>query len=207
MKVKTFVCNEYFSCNVFVCSDERGTFIVDAGYYEPEIEEYLKTVPPVQFIIQTHCHFDHIMGLNELIKKYPEIKVYCHKEDIELAKDPRKNGSVLMAAPYIADCDFVPLGEGKNKIGDFEFELIHTPGHTKGSCMYYFADEKMLFTGDTIIGPSIGRTDLPTGSEADIYSSLEKIKKTGFSDDIKCFFGHGSAYSFADLRSFNPYIS
>ena len=70
-----------------------------------------------------------------------------------------------------------PLDEGINKIKEHFIKVVHTPGHTKGGCLYIFDEDKAVFTGDTIICESIGRYDLPTSSEATLFNSLEKIKE------------------------------
>ena len=207
LKIQTFVNRRAFSCNVYVCSDENGSFIVDLGYFDSEIEAYLKTVAPVRFVLQTHGHFDHIMGLNTFSVKYPYVDIYCFKDETALAKDSNKNGSLMTGSPYIAECDFRPLSEGRGTLAGREIKVIHTPGHTAGSCMFYLENEKTVFTGDTLIESSIGRTDLPTGSEIEIFKSLEKIKAIKFSDDVEFYFGHGSPFKYSELVKYNSFMN
>ena len=207
LKIQTFVNRRAFSCNVYVCSDESGSFIVDLGYFDSEIEAYLKTVAPVKFVLQTHGHFDHIMGLNSFSVKYPDVDIYCFKDEAALAKDSNKNGSLMTGAPYIAECDLKTLSEGIVTLAGREIKVIHTPGHTAGSCMFYLENEKTVFTGDTLIETSIGRTDLPTGSETEIFKSLEKIKSIPFADDVKFYFGHGSPLNYSELIKYNQFLN
>jgi len=207
MNVKTFVCKTDFSCNVYVCESEKGNFIVDLGYYDLEISDYLKKLSKIDFVIETHCHFDHIMGLNDFKKEYPDVPVYCFTDEQNLAHNPRQNGSVLMGNSFVPEFEFIQLKEGKIKIGGFDVKVIHTPGHTGGSCVYYFEKEKILFTGDTIIESSIGRTDLPTGDEAQIYSSVKKISALGLNEEVKCYFGHGMMLKYGELIKVNPFLS
>ena len=206
LKIKTFVNRRAFSCNVFVCSDENGSFIVDPGYFDSEIEEYLKTVAPLQFVLQTHCHFDHILGLNLLAQKYPDLEFYCHKNEIDLAFDYNKNASLMTGCAFLPEVDFKPLEEGLTDICGRQIKVIYTPGHTAGSCMYYFEKDKSVFTGDTLIESSIGRTDLPTGSEVELLKSLKKIRETGFPDDTEFYFGHGSPMSYGELLRYNQFL-
>jgi len=206
LKVKTFVNRRAFSCNVYICSDEKGSFIIDLGYFDSEIEAYLKTVAPVQFVLQTHCHFDHILGLTVFAEKYPEVEIYCHKNEIDLAYDPDKNGSPMMGIDFIPRVDLQALEEGSVKIADRDIKVIYTPGHTIGSCMYYFEKDKLVFTGDTLIESSIGRTDLPTGNESELFKSLEKIKKISFPEDAEFYFGHGSPLSYKQLLLYNQFL-
>ena len=87
-------------------------------------------------------------------------------------------------------------------IGPFEFETIFTPGHTKGSVCYKFANE--LFTGDTLFYTTIGRTDLPTGSNKTIQSSLAKL--ISLPENLKVYPGHGVITSLDREKKYNPYL-
>lgn len=207
LKVKNFVNQKAFSCNVYVCSDQEGTFIVDLGYFDSEIEAYLKTVAPLQFVLQTHCHFDHIMGLNAFAEKNPQVEIYCHKNEVDLAYDFRKNASLMSGIAYKPEVNFKILEEGQIIIGGRDIKVFYTPGHTAGSCIYYFEKEKIVFTGDTIIETSIGRTDLPTGSEAELFKSLEKLKAIDFPEDTDFYFGHGAPLKYNQLLKYNPFLS
>lgn len=111
-------------------------------------------------ILVTHRHFDHVGVLNELSNKY-SIPIY----------------------------DYNSLKEGNINMGDYNFEVIYTPGHTRDSITYYFYQDNIMFTGDFIFYESIGRTDLATGNIIDMKNSIQKIKK--YTDNIKLYPGHG----------------
>lgn len=85
--------------------------------------------------------------------------------------------------------DINNLEEKENKIGNFNFEVIYTPGHKEDSITIYFKEEKVMFTGDFIFKDGIGRIDLPGGNYKDMLNSLEKIKK--YDKDIIVYPGHG----------------
>lgn len=85
--------------------------------------------------------------------------------------------------------DINNLVEKENKISDFNFEVIYTPGHKEDSITIYFKKEKVMFTGDFIFKDGIGRIDLPGGNYKDMLNSLEKIKK--YDKDIIVYPGHG----------------
>lgn len=207
IKVKHFVNNKDFSCNVFVCSSEKGNFIVDLGYYDLQLAQYIKSLKSIDFVLQTHGHFDHIMGLNDFSKDFPQVPVYIYKDEIEVAKYPINNGSAgMLYQPYTPEVVFKPLSEGNCRIGELNFQVIHTPGHTQGSCMFLFKEEQLLFTGDTIIETSIGRTDLPTGDEAALFRSLNKFKKIDISDDTMVHFGHGESFTYKYLIKHNNFL-
>ena len=184
MIVQKFVNAKAFSCNLYILSGEKGNILIDPGYYDESIHNYIVKIGGISSILITHGHFDHIMGINDLIKDFPSCKVYIFALEERLFFKPSLNCSSFISNPYIPSC----------------------PGHTKGSCMYYFKEENILFTGDTLIGESIGRSDLPTGNENELYLSLIKIKSYPFNDNTRCYFGHEKALSYKQLKEMNPYL-
>lgn len=93
---------------------------------------------------------------------------------------------------------------GKNKIGNFSFEVIHTPGHKEDSVTYYFKDEKVMFVGDFIFRDSVGRWDLEGGNIIDMKKSIDKIKK--YDKDIRLYPGHGYETTIEYELENNPYF-
>jgi len=92
----------------------------------------------------------------------------------------------------------------KLKIGRYEFEVIHTPGHAPGHVMYYCASENVLIGGDLIIGGAVGRTDLPDSSYDDLVKSIQRVMK--LPEDTKLMPGHGEISTLHDERESNPYV-
>ncbi|MDD6302747.1 MAG: MBL fold metallo-hydrolase [Bacillales bacterium] len=205
MVVKKFVCKERFSCNVYICSSSKGNFIVDLGYFDNKINDYIKLIGKIDFVLLTHGHYDHISGVNEFHALYPNVPIFAFKDEFDIFTNPKKSCSVYYHN-YVPTFDLIPLQEGKTKLNNYEFEVIFTPGHTHGSVLYYFKEENVIFFGDTIIGNSLGRTDLPSGSEVKQRLSLEKIKSMEFPSDMECYFGHGEQLSFAKLKKVNIYL-
>ena len=100
--------------------------------------------------------------------------------------------------------DYNNLKEGINKIGEFEFEIIYTPGHKEDSISIYFDEIKSLFSGDFIFYESIGRTDLGGGDNHLMKESIKKIKR--FNDEVVIYPGHGGKTTFKHERLYNPYF-
>lgn len=165
MKVKQFNSRVEFSSNVYYVKNDISSFIVDPGFCDDNMINYIKNNGGLDFILLTHGHFDHFFGVETLLVHFPKAKVYIHYLDIDLLHDSKKNGLTLFMNKKI-DINFEvnPLFEGENNINNIVFEVIHNPGHTNGSSSFYFKKENLLFVGDFLFATSIGRCDLFGGS-------------------------------------------
>lgn len=181
--------------NCYIIQDEKTkeTIVIDPGGETNKILEMLDALQAnVKYILLTHCHGDHIAGVKELKEKCGG-KVLIYIEDAPGLKDPLINLSgyigigeiILEADSRLNDNDLI-------HIGDMEFKVIHTPGHTKGGICLYLENEKILFSGDTIFRGSWGRTDLPTGSFEEIINSITERIMT-LPEDTIIYPGHGKS--------------
>ena len=165
--------------NCYIIQDEKTkeTMVIDPGGEVPKIGEMLETLQAnLKYIILTHCHGDHIAGVQELKSKYGG-KILIHIEDEPGLKDVSINLSEFVGLGNITiEADSRLNDNDLIHIGDIEFKILHTPGHTKGGICLYHEQEGILFSGDTIFRGTWGRTDLPTSSfESVIKSITERI--------------------------------
>ncbi len=179
--------------NCYVIEDEKTkeTIVIDPGGEAEKITELLDVLNAnLKYIYLTHCHGDHIGGV-ELLKQQKGGSVVIHTEDYEGAKNPDINLTGFMAEKAISLEADARVNDGDTlHLGDLEFQVIHTPGHTQGGSSLYCEQENMLFSGDTLFKGMWGRTDLPTSSFEDIIHSIEN-KLLVLPDETIVYPGHG----------------
>lgn len=176
--------------NCYIAYDDvvKEAFIVDPADSADEIQLKITElgVKPVAILL-THGHFDHIGAVDELRDKY-KIKVYVYEDEKDVMTSDANLASMIgkrmsvEADEYLRDLQTIIIGGEK-------IQVIHTPGHTQGSCCFYLPDEKVLFSGDTMFCQSFGRTDFPTGSMSQLISSI-KNRLLKLDDDVKVYPGH-----------------
>ncbi len=155
-------------------------------------------------VLLTHGHFDHIMGANEL-RQAASIKIYACEDEQDVCENTHNNCTEQVGRLYTVKCNkYLKDGE-EIDIEGIKCRLIETPGHTKGSSCYYFEDEGILISGDTLFCGSIGRSDLPTGSESTLIRSI-KEKLMCLPDDVKVYPGHGDETTIGYEKKYNPFL-
>ena len=190
----------------FVYDDEaRKAIVFDPPTQGEKLYSVLKKNNlDVACICLTHGHFDHIMGANEL-RKAASVKIYAYEEEQDVCEDAANNCSDQIGRLYTVKCNRYLRDNEELEIEGIKFRVIATPGHTKGSCCYYFEDEGILISGDTLFNCSIGRSDLPTGSEARLIRSINE-RLMCLPDEVKVYPGHGDETTIVFERKNNPFI-
>ena len=142
-------------------------------------------------------------GAAEELKAYYNAPIYAMAEEKEILEDAQNNLSGLYGRGYTVHADhFLKDGEILRLAG-FEIHVLHTPGHTEGSCCYYVKSEKVLFSGDTLFEGSYGRIDFPTGSGRQMIHSVADIL-LNLPDDTNVYPGHMGYTTIADEKQYNP---
>ena len=178
-------------CNTYLFTSMGEGLLIDCSASPEAVKEKLGASGAVLTkVFITHCHYDHLVHYNELRAAFPEAKFYVHKDEKKLFSDEVANVSALFFNPqrFPLPTDFV--GEGDLiLLGQDAFTVIHTPGHTPGSCCLYNEEKNFIFTGDTLFHRGIGRTDFKYGDYGLLEESLGKLSQL---DDMAEFFpGHG----------------
>ncbi|MFB3897554.1 MAG: MBL fold metallo-hydrolase [bacterium] len=157
----------------------------------------------VQYIFNSHGHIDHI-GANRAVKQATGAPILIHQADAEWLIHPFAppiglefiNIDSPPADEYLSDGDCYNLGA-------LDIKIIHTPGHSPGGVCFVLSDR--ILTGDTLFNGSIGRTDLPGGSEKEIFESIEN-KIITLPDTYLVYPGHGPATTIGEEKQSNPYL-
>ena len=157
----------------------------------------------IEAILLTHGHFDHIWGAQKL-RSLSGAKIYACKEEEALLADAGMNVSEMAGRVCTIKANqFLEDGQEMTLEG-MTFRVILTPGHTAGSCCYYFEEDGILVSGDTLFQESVGRTDFPTGSYSEIIRSIKK-KLFVLPDEVRVYPGHGEATSIGYEKIHNPF--
>ena len=188
MKIKRFTGGTLESNGYVLYVREGGScFIIDPGYDPKVFLVYIRDMKlDLKGIILTHHHYDHT-GAVDRIKNETGCPVYLHREDCDMYGN---QVDVYMEDSDIIDQDGVQL------------EVIHTPGHTRGSVCIFDGKDRVCFTGDTIFNVDLGRTDLEDGSEEQMVRSITEIIDR-WPNDIMIYPGHGDGCTMKKVRKIN----
>ena len=195
------------NCYIFSNQDTKEVILIDPAAQSETIEEFMNQRGMIpKAILLTHGHFDHVMAASALANSY-RIPIYASKHEVDLLEDPKLNLSKRLAGASIA---LIPdkLVEDNQMIEliGVTFQVIETPGHTKGSVCYFVKEENILFSGDTLFRESVGRTDFPTGNGTQLLQSIRQ-KLLPLGDEVRVYSGHGQATTIKYEKENNPYLN
>lgn len=195
-----------YQANCYIIWDEesRKAAVIDPGGDFEELKTFIENNGlNVEYIILTHGHADHIGAVAE-VKEYFNAKIMIHEDDYEMLKKSEMNYSSQMGYKRIEIEADKKLYHGEViRVGNVSLEVIHTPGHTRGSIC--IKCENKIFSGDTLFAGSIGRTDLEGGSFEQIIASINE-KLLVFSDDTEVYPGHGPSTTIGTEKKYNPFL-
>ena len=194
--MKIFKGNENISHSYLVCRFDV-CFLIDPSHHLEDIKKELETYKLLGVLL-THAHHDHV----DLIGEF-SVPIYIHKEDAHLLFEDKYNGYHPHTHPYRKKDMNLVLIDHQTKIdfADGFIEVLHTPGHTKGSVCYFYQDK--LFTGDTLFKDSVGRHDLYSGNLPDLKKSVIQI--LSLPSQVKVYPGHDDYTSIRQEQKNNPF--
>ncbi len=203
LQLKTFFPG-MVAANCYIIKDiESGeAAVVDAGTYNAKLETTIKSmgIEKLKYILLTHGHFDHIMGVQKLKRNFGG-EIVIHENDADCLSDSKKSLSAVwgfMCPGFSAD---LTVKDGDTLfLGNERIEVIHTPGHTVGSVCY--KTDKILFSGDTLFHMTCGRTDFPGGSMEQMTDSLKKL--SCLSGEYRVCPGHDRESTLSFEKDNNP---
>ncbi len=194
--------------NCYLVYDEtKEAFIVDPGGYAPSLAASVEQKGlSIAYIMLTHGHGDHIGGVPRLQKEYPQAKLLACKKEEALLSDARQNLSLETVGAALSLSPDVSVSDGDAlTVGNMELRFLETPGHTKGGLCIYLPKEGVLFSGDTLFRTSIGRTDFPGGSFAEIADSIHQ-KLFVLPEETVVLPGHMGQTTIKDEKEMNPFV-
>lgn len=212
MKVKVFEFNP-IAVNTYVLYDKAGEcVIIDAACFYPDEQRELfnfinnKNLV-IKHVLNTHLHFDHLFGVNFIEKQF-EVQMKAHKADeflLTSIKDQLasfgftpKDDYTPTIGKYIDEDDIIEFGNQK-------LSIIHVPGHSPGSIVFYSQDNGIVVSGDVLFNGSIGRTDLFQGNHNQLIDEI-KTKLLTLPGDTVVYPGHGPATTIKREIKSNPFL-
>jgi hydroxyacylglutathione hydrolase len=211
IKIKKFTFN-LFAENTFVLWDDetKECAIVDPGCRDLEEESELESFVAennlsVKYLVNTHCHIDHILGCEFVKQKFNPI-YYAPELDIPLIENSKMQSDMvgmdftilILPEKYLSENEVLTIGKTTLK-------FLFTPGHTPGEFCIYIPEIKTCITGDVLFFDSIGRTDLWGGNYDTLIKSINE-KLLTLPDETIIYPGHGEQSTIGREKKLNPFL-
>jgi hydroxyacylglutathione hydrolase len=195
--------------NTYVFEDSKSVCVIDPANANKdediEIIEKIKELGELKYIINTHGHFDHIIGNRTLKEEFKNAKIIIHPLDKEKLNDPVKNGLKFFGESIVSPDADMTINEGDEiKIGKIKLKVIHTPGHTKGSIS--IKGNGFIFSGDTLFTGSVGIAKEYSNAFEEMITSI-KEKLLVLQDETIVLPGHGGTSKIKEEKELNPFLS
>ncbi len=207
MKIEVFSIG-IMAANSYLVSNEetKEALFIDLGDCPDSLVDHIREEQlTIRAILLTHAHFDHIMGIKKFEETFP-VPVYVEAEDLPMMEDPVLNESTSYMAGGYSYEGATPVKDGDvlSLIGQ-DFLVLHTPGHSPGSCCYYVAEEGVLFSGDTLFAESVGRSDFAGGDEQALLTGIRE-KLLTLPEETHVYPGHMGETTIGHEKQYNPFV-
>lgn len=193
--------------NCYILRDCDDCWVVDAGIFPGQLIRFLRAegLSPSKILL-THGHVDHIGGVAKLKKAFPDAAVACPVADEPMLADPKANLSgpfaILLTSPH-AD-ELLEIGQTL-ELGDCQWQVLDTSGHTSGGVSYYCQTGRVVITGDALFAGSVGRTDLPGASAGRLLRNIRQ-NLLNLPDETRVLPGHGPETTIGAEKRTNPFF-
>ncbi len=211
LQIKKFTFNPVQENTLVVYDETNECVIIDAGcYFEYERNELDRFISENQLkpvrLINTHCHFDHIMGITHCRIKY-HIPFEVHTDEAILIEQAAEHGDLfgIPMEPVEAPDSFFKEGD-RLTFGNSYLDVIEAPGHSPGGVVFHNPEEKILIAGDVLFFGSIGRTDLPGGSFEKLVGNIQ-TKLLTLPEETVVYCGHGPETTIGFEKKNNPFLT
>ncbi|MGN6249150.1 MAG: MBL fold metallo-hydrolase [Ginsengibacter sp.] len=209
-QIKTFTFNPVQENTYVLYNEQNECIIIDPGcYFDAEKEELKSFISSrklkPKLLLNTHCHLDHVFG-NKFIAEEFKLTLNTHAKEKDMLEMAPASGLMfnLPFDNYIGEVNYLKEGDVV-KLGDDELKVIHAPGHSPGSVCFYCEKQHFIIGGDVLFQNSIGRTDLPGGSQQELLKSInEKLFK--LPENVTVYPGHGPATTIGQEIKENPFL-
>jgi hydroxyacylglutathione hydrolase len=195
------------NCRLLWCEATRRAVVIDPGGDVPEIARAIaQSNVTVEKIWLTHGHIDHVGGAAELKARLNVRIEGPHRDDLFLLENVIESARMF----GIPDAQNVTperwLKEGDTlQVGELSFDVLHCPGHSPGSVAFINAGQNLAIVGDVLFAGSVGRTDLPGGSQEQLLKSISD-KLLPLDDNVMVLCGHGPSTTIGRERASNPFL-
>jgi glyoxylase-like metal-dependent hydrolase (beta-lactamase superfamily II) len=209
IEIKTFI-EGPLENNIYLIIDSlyKNAVVIDPSF---DCQSLISYVDFQNLVIRqiwiTHAHFDHIIGTKDFLAKYTQpIEIALHPDDLNLWNSGGGGKHFGLPSPSNPPPTISLSDSQILQIGDSQWQVLHTPGHTRGSVVFYCAEMKAAFCGDLIFQGSVGRTDLPGSSSEKLLQSIHSKILTLPLDTI-LYPGHGLETTVGEEKSTNPFLT
>ncbi len=196
--------------NTYVVSQgDNAALIIDPSSGCDALIDYVTSKKlGVEAVLLTHGHFDHLLGIPEILTHAPKAGVWVNPAEKPLLVNAEFNGSVMIGGSFTYAGPAHDLPEGRVTVGAYSFEVFYMPGHSPGGAAFVFRDssETACFSGDSLFAGSIGRYDFP-GSDGGVLLRCIREKLLTLPDNTVVYPGHGGRTTIARERRLNPYLA
>ena len=212
MKIHKFTFNPFLENTYIIWNEEsKEAAVIDPGMSDAKEENELasfieENALKISYLINTHCHIDHIFGCGFVKSKYNPV-YYMPEKDLPLYENAENQAAMFnVRLNKLPSIEKFLSEEEKIVLGKESISMLFTPGHTPGEFCLYLKDSSFCISGDVLFNENIGRTDLPGGNYDVLISSI-KNKLLTLPDEVVIYPGHGDETSIGHEKLYNSFLS